>query len=195
MNTIDSYPADWIHGYTDGAAFKGTNFKHSGFGVYLRFPDGTSSDFSDICSKPCSDIELEIAALISATELTHQHFELLSHLPSNMVFFSNSKSALEALEMYNSNSHKDIRKLAESIEGLLMSYDVQITLQWIPGHKDFSGNEHADRFAKQGDGMEQTNNTCSYDTAIQTIRNNFNDWYNLWKPRQKVLFENALYTF
>ena len=179
MKTIDSYPDNWIHGYTDGSAFKGTAF--AGFGVYLRFPDGTSSDFSDACGKTCSNFEAEIAALISATELSHQHFELQSHPPSNIVLFSDSKSALEALENYDTNSHRDIGKLAESIDGLLTSYDIQITLQWVPGHSDVRGNEHADQLAKQGAGKEQPDKPCSYDTARQILRNNFKEvWYNRW---------------
>ena len=97
----------------------------------MRFPDGTSSDFSDACGKTCSNFEAEIATLISATELSHQHFELQSHPPSNIVLFSDSKSALEALENYVTNRHRDIGKLAESIDGLLTSYDIEITLQWV----------------------------------------------------------------
>ena len=52
----------------------------------------------------------------------------------NIVLFSDSKSALEALENYDTNSHRDIWKLAESIDGLLTSYDIQISLQRDPGH-------------------------------------------------------------
>ena len=179
MDTIYSYPDSWIHGYTDGSAFKGTTF--AGFGVHLRFPDGTSSDFSDACGRTCSNFEAEISALISATELTHQHFELQTHQPTNVVFFSDSKATLEALENLSTNSNRDIQKLAHVIHNLLTSYDIQVTLQWVPGHADIRGNDHADRLAKQGAGKEQPDKLCSYTTTRQVLRNNFREiWYNRW---------------
>ena len=166
-----------IHGYTDGSEFKGTTF--AGFGVHLRFPDGTSSDFSDACGRTCSNFEAEISALISATELTHQHFELQTHQPTNVVFFSDSKATLEALENLSTNSNRDIQKLAHVIDNLLTSYDIQVTLQWVPGHADIRGNDHADRLAKQGAGKEQPDKLCSYTTTRQVLRNNFREiWYN-----------------
>ena len=179
INTIDSYPDSWIHGYTDGSAFKGTTF--AGFGVHLRFPDGTVSDFSDACGRTCSNFEAEISALISATELTHQHFELQTHLPTNAVYFSDSKAALEALENISINSNRNIQDLACVIDNLLTSYDIQVTLQWVPGHTDIRGNDYADRLAKQGASKEQPDNPCSYSTIRQVLRNNFKEiWYNRW---------------
>ena len=178
MNTIDSYPDSWIHGYTDGSAFKGTTF--AGFGVHLRFPD-SSYDFSDACGKTCSNFEAEILALISATEVIHQHFELQVCQPTNIVLFSDSKASLEALANYRNSNNNDIMKLACVIDNLLTSYDVQVSLQWIPGHSDIRGNDRADHLAKQGAGKEQTNKPCSYATARQVLRNNFREiWYNRW---------------
>ena len=87
----------------------------------------------------------------------------------NIVLFSDSKSALKALENYGINSHMAIGTLAESIDGLLTSYNIQITLQWVPGHSDVRGNEHADHLAKQGAEKKQPDNACSYDTARQKL--------------------------
>ena len=85
-----------IQGYTDGSAFKGTTF--AGFGVFLKFPDGSDSEISESCGKSCSNYDAEIQGQISATELLHQHFELGQQEPTNAVIFTDSKSTLEALE-------------------------------------------------------------------------------------------------
>ena len=92
LETIDSYPRTTIQAYTDGSAFKGTTF--AGFGVLLKYPDGTSFEYSDACGNKCSNYEAEIAALNTTAELLHQQFELGEKDPAHIVIFSDSKSAL-----------------------------------------------------------------------------------------------------
>ena len=179
LETLDSYPTSWIHAYTDGSAFKGTTF--AGFGVHLKFPDGTSSDFNDACGNICSNYEAEITAMKTAIELAHQHFELGEQPPSHIVIFTDSKSALQALETFSDNSHRDIGELAKAIDNLLVSYDISITLQWIPGHSDIPGNEYADKLAKEGTQKDQPSKPCSNSTVKQILRNNFREvWFNRW---------------
>jgi len=139
LETIDSYPSTLIHGYTDGSAFKGTAF--AGFGVFLKFPDCSVFESSEACGKSCSNYDAEIQGLISAVELIHQNFELRENDPTNTVIFTDSKSTLEALENPYGNSNSNIDLLALSIHNLLTSYDIYLTLQWIPGHSDLQGND------------------------------------------------------
>ena len=42
QRTIDSYPDEWIHIYTDGSAFKGT--MNAGYGARVQFPDQTREE-------------------------------------------------------------------------------------------------------------------------------------------------------
>ena len=126
LETIDSYPASWIHIYTDGSAFKGTTF--AGYGILLKYPDGTFYEYSDACGTTCSNYEAEAIALTTATEIVHQQFELGERSPTNVVIFSDSKSALQALENPE-NNQGDIEKLAITISNLLTSYDIHLTLQ------------------------------------------------------------------
>ena len=42
LETIDTYPKEWIHIYTDGSASQGTT--NAGYGSLVQFPDGSSSD-------------------------------------------------------------------------------------------------------------------------------------------------------
>ena len=178
METIDSYPASWIHIYTDGSAFKGTTY--AGYGVLLKYPDGTSYEFSDACGSTCSNYEAETIAVMTAVEIAHQQFDLGEKAPTNIVIFSDSRSALQALENPG-NSHSDIEKLSKTISNLLTSYDIQLTLQWVPGHTDIHGNEVADRLAKQGTKKNQPSKACSIDTVKQILRNNSKEeWLNRW---------------
>ena len=78
--------------------------------------------------------------------------------------FQTLKAALEALENISINSNRNIQDLACVIDNLLTSYDIQVTLQWVPGHTDIRGNDYADRLAKQGASKEQPDKPCSYST-------------------------------
>ena len=183
LETIYSYPSSAIHAYTDGSAFKGTTF--AGFGVYLKFPDGTSFDFSDACGRTCSNYEAEIKAIRTAIELAHQSFDLNEHAPNDLIIFTDSKSALQAMENMQSNTNNEMINLIKASHNLLSSYDVQITMQWIPGHTSIPGNEHADKLAKEGASKEQTDKPCDNNTVKQILKNNFKEkWLISWATGQ-----------
>ena len=191
LETVDSYPTSWMHAYTDGSASNGTS--KAGFGVYMKFPDGRTYDHCDACGELCSNYEAEIIALTSATELTFQYFSRCDHQAVNVVIFTDSLSALQALENYSSSQDRDICRLAQSLNKLLTSYDVQVTLQWIPGHEDVSGNERADRLAKEGSKKEQYEKQCSYQTVKKMIKNNSKKaWMNRWEKGNtgRTMFSN-----
>ena len=179
LETIDFYPKTWIQGYTDGSAFKATNF--AGFGAYLKFPDGTSTDLCAPCGNICSNYEAEIEAIRSTLQAIHSSFESAEQQPTNVVLFSDSKSALEALENSHQSSDESILNIAELVDLLTKSFNITVTLQWIPGHTDIAGNEKADTLAKQGTTMPQTDKPVSYTTTKQMIQNNIKEeWMNRW---------------
>ena len=191
LETIDSYPTTSIHAYTDGSAFKGTTF--AGFGVFLKFPDESHFEFNDACGAFCSNYEAEISAIKAAVEITHQSFELNERSPSNMVIFTDSKSTLQALSESTSNSDPNIFSLAKTIDSFLSSYNVELTLQWIPGHCGIQGNETADRLAKRGTQKEHPEKPCSMPTTNQILKNNFKEeWLNRWSvgTTGRVMFRN-----
>ena len=136
-----------IHAYTDGSAFKATI--NAGFGILLKYPDGSSSEYSDSCGTNCSSYEAEKIAIKTAMQLIHQRFELSESNPTDVIIFREAKSALEALQNppYQDQITSDV---ALGISNLIAAHALHVTLQWIPGHCNISGNETADKLAKIG---------------------------------------------
>ena len=178
LETINSYPQSAIHVYTDGSAFRATKF--AGFGVFLRYPDNSTEHLSDCCGNNCSNYEAEIIAIKSSIELLHQQFETNEKEPTDVVIFSDSSSALDALQ----NPPFDCIELEEaskSMHILLDTFNINLNLQWIPGHTDIFGNEIADQLAKKGANKPQFDNPCSMNTAKRILRNQSKEeWLNRW---------------
>ena len=81
--------------------------------------------------------------------MIHQRFELSEINPTDVIIFSDAKSALEALQ--NPPYQDQITsEIALGISNLIDVHAVHVTLQWIPGHCNISGNEKADKLAKIG---------------------------------------------
>ena len=84
-----------------------------------------------------------------------------------IVIFTDAMSVLQALE---SDSIKDrkIADLSAIISNFINFHEVEVTLQWIPGHTNIPGNDRADLLAKRGAGNTQTKSSASITTARQT---------------------------
>ena len=71
-------------------------------------------------------------------------------LCEDVYIFVDSQAALKRLKSVSLHSGQrlcyNITKLCKQ----LASASNRVTLQWVPGHKDIQGNEHADRLARAG---------------------------------------------
>ena len=103
----------------------------------------------------CSKRKAEIKTPRRAVELAHQSFELNEHPPKAIVIFTDSKSVLQAIETLDLKTNDDTIFRVKAIHNLLSSYDIQVTLEWIPGHTHLKSNEYADKLAKEGAGKCQ----------------------------------------
>ena len=61
LETIDDYPTEWIHVYSDGSATNGTT--NAGYGSLIQLPDGTNRELFDSCGKYSSNYEAEAIAI------------------------------------------------------------------------------------------------------------------------------------
>ena len=174
LQTIQEYPDNWIHIYTDGSAMKGT--VNAGFGAKIEYPDKSIDEISSPCGAFCSNFEAEALAMKTAISKIPNNPNKLQ----NIVLFTDSKSVLEALkhETYNLPV---IRDLAFTINHFIKTFDKNITLQWIPSHCNINGNERADKLAKKGAMEEQPQKPVSQLTCKQIIKSNSKiEWLNNW---------------
>ena len=179
LETIDSYGTAKIQAYTDGSAFKATT--NAGAGVLLKFPDGSSLDSSIPCGKYCSNYVAEIKAIDHAITLISDNFTSCKKPPTDIVIFTDSQSALLQLQDITETTDTDVSSLAYNIDKLLAHYNIEIFLQWIPGHSGVHGNEKADVLAKQGSSREQPTKPTNMQTVRQIMRNNIKEeWLNRW---------------
>jgi len=98
QETIEQYPENWIHIYTDGSAFKGT--VNAGYGSRIQYPDQTSEELFDSCGAQRSNFEAEAEAIDASLQNISKHFRDKTKIP-NSIFFSDAKSVLQSLKVEN----------------------------------------------------------------------------------------------
>ena len=178
LDTIQNFPEDWTHIYTDGSASNGT--KNAGYGVRIEYPDKSCTELSNPCGVLCSNFDAEAKAVVIALQEIKENYNSNNENCSNIVVFTDSKSVLQALENKKNLNHT-IEKLKFTIDDIISTFSVQITLQWIPSHCDLPGNEAADRLAKKGTIKEQPDIPISQNTCKQIIKENIKtEWLNNW---------------
>lgn len=138
METIYTrYPKNnWIHIYTDGSKM----LDSVGVGVYSEL-----FAFYSSLGPFRTNFDGELEAIRIATEqLSVRTVQL-----NNIVIFSDSQSAIQAIVAHNVPESKIINSCRNNID-LLASRGKTVVLQWIPSHVGIDGNERADTLAKKG---------------------------------------------
>ena len=134
----------------------------------------------DSCGAHRSNFEAEAEAIDTSLKHISKTFSQKTKPENNTVIFSDAKSVLQALDS-GKLDNTSIKNLTKSIDSFLTDHDVELTLQWIPGHANIPGNERADKLAKQGASLPQTDVPTSLETAKQQIRcNKKEEWMNDW---------------
>ena len=168
--------------YTDGSAFKAT--VKAGYGVYIIHPNKTCEKLQGACGEICSNYEAEVIAIKTALEHLHQIFQEQPSAAKDMVIFSDSRSALQALQ--SESVDKTVVDTKITVDKMITAYGIRVVLQWIPGHTNIDGNEIADKLSKIGAQQEQPLKPTPYNTAKQMINNNYKEeWMNMWATGQK----------
>ena len=155
-----TYPQDqWTHVYTDGSADEAV--KNGGAGVYIKYPGGREDRISLATGVYSTNFKAEAVAIqTGAAHLTDSPDT--SH---NIVFLSDAKSVLQALE--TSTDH-NLNDLSTALTSLCRAHTV--VLQWIPSHCNVLGNEAADTLAKEGSGKQQDDKSTTYQEEKTIIR-------------------------
>ena len=190
LETIDSYPNSWVHTYTDGSAFKATI--NAGYGAKIIYPTGKSEEIFDSCGAFCSNYVAEQEAISKACLKIQKSFQSTPSLVSNIVIFTDSLSTLQSLES-GRNDNGTMTQMTYNMNSLISIYNVDVVLQWIPGHSGVQGNESADSLAKTGASLPQPDVPVSMDTVQKMIRSNFKEeWMENWTKNNtgRALYNN-----
>ena len=111
--------------------------------------------------------------------LNHK-FEDNSNTAKDVVLFTDSESALRALE--GGELDEALQEITRKAEHLTSTYSVKLKLQWIPGHADIYGNDKADALAKKGSQKAQPIKPITLSTAKQKIKQTYRkEWMKQWE--------------
>jgi len=143
MNT--RYPQDkWLHIFTDGSQIDG--YVNAGAGIYCEL----SSCYVPL-GQHSTAFDGEIEAIRTALYMLNLHQNKFER----SVIFSDSKAAIlsaGSTETVISTEAKDCQALIWQLK----AKHKQTVLQWIAGHCQIAGNEHADALAKKGAKITET---------------------------------------
>jgi ribonuclease HI len=106
----------------------------------------------------CGVLSAEIAAVASALEYAQEHTESpLQQRRLGLVVFTDSQHALQAIQA--SNNARTGRELLQKISRHIVSLcraGIDIQFRWSPGHSGVTGNEQADKAARDASSQEGT---------------------------------------
>ena len=155
--------------YTDGSVGEGN--RNGGSGTVTTWPNGYSTTSMIACGKICSSYIAEMTALKMTTrDILDKSAELLEN--SKVFIFTDSESAVRRLA---SGPGAQTDSLADEVWSNLnaLAKHREITIQWIPGHKDIEGNEAADKVAKEAASMSQDEVALDFNTMRAAIKRHF----------------------
>lgn len=160
---IQTQYSDYQHVYTDGSKEEnkvGCAFVTKDAHQTLRLPDGSS-----VFTAEAKAIDL---ALDFAGDCQHQKF----------VIFSDSLSVLKALN-HSSSKNPQIQKIIEKHHEISKSKEVVFC--WLPSHVGITGNETADRKAKESLQLNPSHFKIPFNNFKPFINKYiFSKWQTLW---------------
>ena len=183
--TIDRIPTEAIKAYTDGSAINAT--RNGGYGSYISIPQLQEPiSIYGPCGRYCNNYDAEVIAIKKTIDKIEQELEIANVIPKDLFILTDSQSALDSIENFKDESSKQIEDLLQICHNTSLRYEINITLQWIPGHCGIYGNEKADALAKLGSNMPQKDETVSYSTAKSLAKEHSKaSWKNLWIQNDK----------
>nr|XP_042911965.1 ribonuclease H-like [Parasteatoda tepidariorum] len=146
--------------YTDGSSDIDCN--RGGADISITYPSGNDVKLKIPTGQIASNFTTELIVIKEALAYCRSHS--LKDSIKEIVIFSDSKSALEAIHNRNTS-------ITPEINTLLHLLNIRCTLQWIPAHVGIEGNECADALAKEARDDDQPRAvTCADANAVARRR-------------------------
>ena len=139
------------------------------------------------CGSKCGSYRAKLTALEKATAEILEKSPTL-HTESEIWIFTDSESAVERLKAGpGAQTDSTADHVWLNINSLAKHRN--ITIQWIPGHRDIDGNEAADKAAKEASQLDQQDVALDFNTMRSTIKRHFRK-----KWREAVLAQEGIYS-
>ena len=168
------------HVYTDGSALNAV--EQAGYGLTIQYPYATRKDISEACGKYCNNYDAELKVIRSAVRNIYEYCDNANPpCMNNIVIFTDSQSAIQAIAQMQHHKELIVTDILTTASKLHNQNDVEISIQWIPGHCDIPGNDRADKLARQGTSKTQHNEQVSYATSKQIVQTKSRKiWHDRW---------------
>ena len=171
------YPSEhWIHVYSDGLSQGAV--RNGVAGVYIQCSDGTTK------SLPYPRVSCQ-----QTTDLSNKQPPKQSHLikqaisNTNIVFLIDWKSVIQSVQ--NESQDNATRNFKHQFS--IVSRTNNAALRWIPAHCGITGNESADKLAKQPSECQQHHHRVSLPEMKTPVKGKFN---TAWKTRTGSTYPN-----
>ena len=186
MNQVlGNIPEEDVTIFTDGSV--GENNNNGGAGAIIYWPSSAEPEVvTKACGKKCSSYRAEMAAIHAALKSLQAKEPQCDN--SNIWLFTDSESALQRLK---SGPGLQIDPTADAIWSQLstISEKHNITMQWIPGHRNIDGNEAADKAAKDAASLDQKCVPLDFMTVKSAVKSHLRK-----KWREAVFAEKGIYS-
>ena len=168
------------HVYIDGSALNAV--EQAGYGLTIQYPDATRKDISEACGQHCNNYDAELKAIRSALQTISEDCNNPNPpCVNNIVIFTDSQSAIQAIAQMQHHKQPIVTDILTTANKLHNQNDVEISIQWIPGHCDIPGNDRADKLARQGTSKTQHDEQVSYATSKQIVQTKSRKiWHDRW---------------
>ena len=176
---------DSVHIFTDGSKLSDSS---TGCALYIR----NSNQFKSYkLPNHCSIYTAENYAILKTLEWINN----FANSKGPFTIFSVSLNALQSLEKINLHHQNELLQniLKELIK--INANGILLTLVWIPSHINITGNEKADRLAKEaarGNQNEVNLPKTLPDIYVQILENALKEWQDIYTANNKGCFYKTI---
>ena len=176
LETLSNLPANCIRIWTDGSASGGTH--NAGSGVFIQQPNKENISIKVPAGSVASSYKAELIAITEAL-MWIQSNNLSSQ---TIIILTDSKSVLQKIQSGPDRASTKSEWKIWSIAKSFANQNLQIILQWVPGHVNLWGNEQVDSIAKEACLLNQSEAAIDFPTASAVIKRHI---YNGWRSKFK----------
>ena len=117
LETIYNYPENAIHAFTDGSAVRAIH--NGGYGSVITVPEREEPiTLSGPCGTYCTNYDAEVTAIQKTLDTILQHMQNKEINPKDIVIFSDSQSAIQAVECWQDGTAKGIENIIQTCDNI-----------------------------------------------------------------------------